>query len=362
MNSCVKLTTLASIIALGVSAFSSAAWADPPTFTSTPTNVIALATGTDGATVDFAVPGATDDHGAPDVGCDSSPGDTFSIGITVVTCTATDPVTNEGATETFQVRVLATPKEQVATGALRALLYYTPIQTSYGLPDYKNIRLVILRSGKISYQSAVGHYPGRFATVWPAGAGQHNTMKFRDLDGDGQPELLVDLYMGGAHCCTWTDVYRSASGSWSVSRHLWGDPTYQLIPQKGGRGLDFLTGDDSFAYAFTDYADSLFPVQIWRYRSGVFTNVTRSYPSRIRSDAARNWHYATLMHRQGSSDRGAYAAWLADECLLGSCPPAYTHIEALGSAALTGTYGENDSVAHYLQTLRSFLRKNGYWR
>jgi hypothetical protein len=30
----------------------------------------------------------------------------------------------------------------------------------------------------------------------------------RDLDGDGEPEVLVDFYWGGVHCCFYTDVYR----------------------------------------------------------------------------------------------------------------------------------------------------------
>ena len=30
----------------------------------------------------------------------------------------------------------------------------------------------------------------------------------RDLDGDGEPEVLVDLYTGGAHCCFYTVILR----------------------------------------------------------------------------------------------------------------------------------------------------------
>ena len=45
---------------------------------------------------------------------------------------------------------------------------------------------------------------GRYA---PAGFGRTSSVKVRDLDG-GRPEVLVNLYTGGAYCCWLTLVYR----------------------------------------------------------------------------------------------------------------------------------------------------------
>ena len=33
-------------------------------------------------------------------------------------------------------------------------------------------------------------------------------LKVADLDGDGEPEVLVDTFSGGAHCCLTTRVER----------------------------------------------------------------------------------------------------------------------------------------------------------
>jgi hypothetical protein len=103
------------------------------------------------------------------------------------------------------------------------------------------------------------------------------------------------------------------------------------------------------------------PIQIWRYRFQHFTNVTRQFPARIRADAAQEWHYFNLSRNGGRSVRGALAAWVADECLVGDCARAYTRVEALGSQVLTSQY-DFDSVPHYLASLRAFLRRTGYWR
>jgi hypothetical protein len=42
---------------------------------------------------------------------------------------------------------------------------------------------------------------------------------------------------------------------------------------------------DRFAYAFTDFADSAFPVQIWNLQNGRLIQTTRNFPGEIRADA-----------------------------------------------------------------------------
>lgn len=76
----------------------------------------------------------------------------------------------------------------------------------------------------------------------------------------GVRRQTVFRYWGGAHCCEWTRVYRydPASNSYTVSQHLWGDPGYKL--EQIGKQLLFVSADDRFAYAFTDFADSVMPI------------------------------------------------------------------------------------------------------
>ena len=53
-------------------------------------------------------------------------------------------------------------------------------------------------------------------------------LRIIDLDGDGEPEVLVDLYTGGAHCCWATLFLRWDGHTYRSMQHLWGDPSYDL--------------------------------------------------------------------------------------------------------------------------------------
>jgi hypothetical protein len=63
--------------------------------------------GADGATVDYALPVATDPSGVASLGCTPPPGSQLPIGSTEVTCTATDEVGNASVAD-FVVTVLPT--------------------------------------------------------------------------------------------------------------------------------------------------------------------------------------------------------------------------------------------------------------
>lgn len=73
-----------------------------------PSDVTVNATSPAGAMVNYATPAATDeDLSTVSVGCVPAPGSTFAIGMTTVTCTATDTDgdTHSPGTQTFQVTV-----------------------------------------------------------------------------------------------------------------------------------------------------------------------------------------------------------------------------------------------------------------
>jgi hypothetical protein len=86
------------------------ALADPPTWTSTVGDQSAtVAEPGDTAVVTWSDPTASDDNGTPTVICSPSSGSSFGVGSTTVTCTATDTVSLETATQTFNVIVTLAP-------------------------------------------------------------------------------------------------------------------------------------------------------------------------------------------------------------------------------------------------------------
>jgi trimeric autotransporter adhesin len=78
---------------------------EPPALIGVPSNItVAAAPGTVTGTATFALPTATDNVGIQSVGCNHASGSSFPIGITTVTCTATD-TTGLTTTESFTVTV-----------------------------------------------------------------------------------------------------------------------------------------------------------------------------------------------------------------------------------------------------------------
>ena len=114
-------------------------------------------------------------------------------------------------------------------------------------------------------------------------------IKVRDLDGNGEAEVIADFYTGGAHCCLFSQIYRYTGSRYVPLRHMWGDPSYALRDLNADGLPELVSMDDRFAYAFTSYAGSALPVQAWRYRAGHMTDVTRSFPALVRKNAAMLW-------------------------------------------------------------------------
>jgi hypothetical protein len=254
----------------------------------------------------------------------------------------------------------APPKEQATAGSVTASLFYTRKQYAW-----TNLRVQITRAGSVLVDQRVPPYPGHSTyAVDPAGFGTHRSLAARDLDGDGEPEVLLDLSWGGAHCCFWTRVYRydPARGSYVVELHFWGDPSYRLKDLNGDGKPEFITADDRFAYRFTSFAFSGMPIRIWSYRHGSFTDVTRRFPNQVGTDAARQWRYyldAGRQYHQPFAYGGFLASWAADEYRLGHG----TKVErALRNALRSMQLGNPAQGRAYVRDLKHFLRATGYIR
>jgi hypothetical protein len=352
------VTLLGVVAALTIPA---SAPADPPTITP-PADVTVEATSAAGAIVDYRLPSASDDNGAPTVQCDPPPGSLFAIGRSTVRCSAIDKVTGEGTVVSFIVRVTARAQERASSGGVQAKLFY--VKPRGEVPSsFKNFRIQISRGGMLLVDATVPAYPThRDYGVQPAGYGERRSVFVRDLDGDGEPEVLLDLYWGGAHCCFWSRIYRydTAAARYRVSLHFWGDPSYHLGNMDADGQPEFVTADDRFAYRFTAFAFSGMPIQLWSYRSDKFTNVTRRFPKLVAKDATHQWR-AYLGSRKYHETRGFLAAWAADEYSLG-------HSQEV-ERTLAGLIQHGDVVGSprqdphtFVRILKRFLRSTGYIR
>ena len=191
------------------------------------------------------------------------------------------------------------------------------------------------------------------------------TVHVRDLDVDGEPEVWLDTYTGGAHCCLDSRFFRwlPARVQYRATKHAWRDIGYRRLRLDGDSRPELVSADARFGYMFTAFAASAFPVQIWHFDHGRMLDVTRSYPSSIERDADELWRLYQRFRPGPDDPRGVLAAWVADQYLLGRGEDAWATMERLRER---GAFGPRPDLVGwpqgkaYLRELRQFLVKLGY--
>ena len=243
--------------------------------------------------------------------------------------------------------------ETASSGNVQAELSYDSANYSFS-----NVHVTIKRGSDVLVDGPVRPL-SKYALVWPGG--RKKSVDVLNLDGDPEPEVLLDLFTGGAHCCWYTEVYRYVASANAYQRvvHVWGNLMYRPADLDHDGLREFLSGDDRFAYEFTSFAGSTFPVRIWRYRAGKFADVTRRFPAQVRRDARSQWHWAWDTKRKANV--GPLAAWAADQCLLRHCRSAFSQLDVLRRHQRIGR-GWDATPRKFLTHLRRFLRRTGYLR
>jgi subtilisin-like proprotein convertase family protein len=232
---------------------------------------------------------------------------------------------------------------------------------------YRGLQLRISHRGTTLFDAAPKRvHPCACPNDGPVFGQGGGALRVRDLDRDGEPEVLVDFYSGGAHCCYYTDVYRyvARSRAYRPTVGFWGDLFPTLVDLGRDGRPEFRTGDDRFAYVFSSFAASAFPIRILRFDHGRFVDVTRRFPQLVRRDAAALYASYRSQLRSASYDvRGVLAAWLADQYLLGRGPAGWRVLERAERRGELGRKRDLWPVGRaYLRKLRTFLRRTGYSR
>jgi len=130
----------------------------------------------------------------------------------------------------------------------------------------------------------------------------------RDINGDGQPDLIVSEWSGGAHCCYTTTVYSAGA----EIRPLLALGTGNCGPGEfrdldGDMVLEFITCDDAWAYAYCSFADSPLPRVVYAYDAsrGEYLPATPRYADVFRDELAVSLEQAQAwMLSSGGKDPG----------------------------------------------------------
>ena len=256
-------------------------------------------------------------------------------------------------------------KETKTVGNVTAEFTYDKISDF----EYKDVRIKITRGGAVLHDALVPPPCTPDCRTAPQGFGDpknNPALAVRDLNGDGEPEVLVDLYTGGAHCCAFTQIYSyvAATNSYRRTKGAWYDYGYDLSDLDKDGKPEFRAADFRFAAAFTAYAASGAPPRILRFDDGRLKDVTRSFRSIIKE----NLREYLRLYKQYRNDpdigdvRGWLAAYAADKYLLGQGDTAFDLIyAAYRRGELRALQGDTSPAGkRYISALRKYLRKWGY--
>jgi hypothetical protein len=226
--------------------------------------------------------------------------------------------------------------------------------------NYSHETLTIKRGGTVVYSKPVVYKPNcaELACAPASTSPKLPSVHVLDLEHNGDPDVVLDLYSGGAHCCYLEEVfsYDHARTTYVETNRNFGDPGAQIKDLGHNGHLEFLTKDDRFAARFIAYAASGLPIQILTFSGRRFHDVTRSYPKLIEKDAA-NW--LRLYKRHMNEGLGVIAAWAADEYLLGMSSQAKTYLNQQATAGHLKAPGEPGG-RKFVAALEKFLKHDGY--
>jgi hypothetical protein len=264
--------------------------------------------------------------------------------------------------------------ERAEGGDVDAELSYVVRKGRYS-NTYRARRLRIMRAGQVLVDEALP-LPARCNAgcaqfVRPRDFGDRSPVFVRDLDADGEREVVVDLWTGGASCCTFSVIYgfRPAAGNYRRVSELWGTG-YRLRQLGRSRRLQFWGFDERFKYAFACGACAPLPVRIWQYQGGVLSVVTDQVPAVVRRDARRNYRRYLRVRTHPSSllratTRGVLAVWVADQCMLWRCQRglrAVWRAYRRGELRKFHQYDFGPFGQAYIRKLKRLLRRFDYMR
>jgi hypothetical protein len=247
-------------------------------------------------------------------------------------------------------------------GTVSATLSWQQSHDRFGEPIFAGLHLTVTRDDASAYSEDVRSPACGESCELETFKGAPSPLELVPLEGAGEPDVVVHLYTGGAHCCSVFQFLRwnRATGAYAESEHNFGDPGARVADLAGDGQLELESADDRFAYEFTSFAFSGLPIQIWHLSEGELVDVTREYPGEVAADAAR-WLHAFKTERRHGLGLGFIAAWAADEELLGHRSLVARTLSTEASHHRLRS-GDRLSAAGraFVKKLNAFLRKTGY--
>lgn len=266
----------------------------------------------------------------------------------------------------------ATKTETSTSGQVTATFTYDYKRTSFGTYDFARLHITIDRAGARLVDADVGEEECAGCLAWPGSQAVKglSSVTVRDLDADGEPEVLLDLYSGGANCCWYSDSFRfdEAQNKYVEKLLRPGLSFPYTLKDLDRNGIpEFRTIDYRFAYKYGSNADTPRPLRIFNWgKGGQLVDVTVGFP-RLASIDAAEYYKGYLKYRKVKdvNVRGLLAAYLADSYNAGNGRVAWRRVVAAYRRGDVDKKFAGDAGPHgkaYLTSLRKFLKRLGYLR
>jgi hypothetical protein len=256
----------------------------------------------------------------------------------------------------------ATAKAPVTETASSGSVSATFTSTDAGDGQFKDLNITVTRGGVQAYSGMpkVRGCEQPYCAPDTVDGGTRQALSVVDANDDGEPDVIVNLYSGGAHCCEIALVLMWDGTTYRPTTHNFADPGYRLLPGSGDQPTAFLTADARFGYEFDAYAFSGMPLQVLQLGDdGTWADRTFFYTSRIKADAAR-WKKAYMKVRRTHDSLGVLAAYIADEWQLGRQKAADAFLQHELRAGRLRTTKPWPGGKAYIKLLKRDLRSWGY--
>jgi hypothetical protein len=247
-----------------------------------------------------------------------------------------------------------------ASGQVQATLTWK--QAKYGVADP---HLTVARAGATLFDASPvagsDSCADGYCSFLPSGK-RKSALQVVDLNADGEPEVLVDAYTGGAHCCAITELAAFNGSGYVVQELYWGNTGYELKDLDGDGKPELVGYDDTFAGAFTSYAASFFPPRVVDYDpavKGALRDVTDHFVALIRNNQQQALHALKRARRQHYETLGAVASYVADFYLLGDPGHVRPYLKRARKRGDLRTIS-GPAPRNFESRLLAFLKKQGY--
>ncbi|PSR17727.1 hypothetical protein C8255_11125 [filamentous cyanobacterium CCP3] len=194
-------------------------------------------------------------------------------------------------------------------------------------------------------------------------------IELMDLDSNGTPEVVVQTFTGGAHCCLAYTTY-----TWQDEQF---NPVYfGYLDGGGGEFIDlnsdglmeFVTLDNAFFYSFSSYAGSYPPSVILTYDNGEYRDTTAEFTNYLEDMAAGMRFTVEDPEFADRGDKnGVLAGYVAQSIRLGQYRDAWqymlAHYDRTDDWGLQSYDDNGDVVEEYADfptALYAFLKDLGY--